>query len=289
MGRHSKNAGGMGSESLTHAERTALGYGTAVERLGKDSIKDFDACALCLHPVRDPVVTPEGVLYEREAILEALLAQKKELARRAAAYEAERAAEARAAEGASREGDAARLAAFHSLNHGGDAPAAPAAAGGAALNAFWLPCKTPEAAAKAEKPGSDTLCPATGKRLRLKDLAPVRFTRTPGVEEGSPGRFMCPLCREAFTNVSRVVVLRPTGTAMGEDCYRRFVEPDGAFEGTKVRPKNVVRLQRGGTGFTATSEVQASVYTLLGVGSGLADNRGQHAAGRSRFAGMGGK
>jgi hypothetical protein len=68
----------MGSESLTHAERAALGYGTATERLGKvrqspytplpaaltafvpqDSIKDYDACALCLHPCE---VRGQGVL-----------------------------------------------------------------------------------------------------------------------------------------------------------------------------------------------------------------------------------
>jgi hypothetical protein len=33
--RHSKNAGTMGSESLTYAERRALGFGTVTERLGK--------------------------------------------------------------------------------------------------------------------------------------------------------------------------------------------------------------------------------------------------------------
>jgi nitric oxide synthase-interacting protein len=36
MGRkHSKQAGGMGSEALTYHERRALGFGTAKERLGK--------------------------------------------------------------------------------------------------------------------------------------------------------------------------------------------------------------------------------------------------------------
>ena len=70
-------AGGIGSEGLTYAERQTLGYGTSRERLGKarapralrrcavaplrlnealapaqDSIKDFDACALCLQPVQ---------------------------------------------------------------------------------------------------------------------------------------------------------------------------------------------------------------------------------------------
>ena len=33
--RHSKNAGTMGCEALTYAERKGLGYGTVQERLGK--------------------------------------------------------------------------------------------------------------------------------------------------------------------------------------------------------------------------------------------------------------
>lgn len=33
--RHSKNAGTMGSEAQTQGERSALGYGTVKERLGK--------------------------------------------------------------------------------------------------------------------------------------------------------------------------------------------------------------------------------------------------------------
>ena len=87
------------------------------------------------------------------------------------------------------------------------------------------------------------------------------------------------------------------------------------YDGHKVRPKDVIRLERGGTGFAATSKVEASTYTLLGVGSGaqggaarvceralrrsaltararvcvfagMADRRGQLAGGRSKFAGM---
>lgn len=97
---------------------------------------------------------------------------------------------------------------------------------------------------------------------------------------------MCPLCKDAFTNVSRVVVLKPTGDAVGEECYRRFVEPEGVYDGHKVKPKDVIRLERGGTGFAATSKVEASTHTLLGIGSGLSDVRGQSAAGRSKFGGM---
>jgi hypothetical protein len=46
--RHSKNAGTMGSENMTYHERRILGFGTIKERLGKETVKDFDSCALGL-------------------------------------------------------------------------------------------------------------------------------------------------------------------------------------------------------------------------------------------------
>lgn len=80
--RHSKNAGVMGSETLSYAERKALGFGTIKERVGKDSHGNFYDCSLTLQPVVDPMVTPDGHLYSKEAILENLLAQKKMIKRK---------------------------------------------------------------------------------------------------------------------------------------------------------------------------------------------------------------
>lgn len=51
MGKHSKNAGVMGSEALTYHERKALGFGTRKERFGKETMGSFDDCALTLQPV----------------------------------------------------------------------------------------------------------------------------------------------------------------------------------------------------------------------------------------------
>ena len=109
-----------------------------------------------------------------------------------------------------------------------------------------------------------------------------------------------PPAPQTFTNVSRIVVLKATADALCEECYTRFVVPDGAalepcarvrpaaptqpdaaarraragvYDGHKVRPKDVIRLERGGTGFAATSKVEASTYTLLGVGSGAQGGR----------------
>ena len=149
-------------------------------------------------------MTPEGVLYEKEAILECLLNQKKEYARKMALYNAAAAGEAREVEAAARAAEEARLEQFHRMNSGGgplpgaagSAPQQASAASGE-LRAFWVPGTTPQAASHAEKPSSDTLCPATGKKLRMKELTAVHFTRVPGdVPEESGGRFMCPSCKE---------------------------------------------------------------------------------------------
>ena len=57
--RHSKNCGTMGSENMTYWERKHMGFGTMKERLGKETVKEFDACALGLtHAEVRPSVRP---------------------------------------------------------------------------------------------------------------------------------------------------------------------------------------------------------------------------------------
>ena len=42
---------------------------------------------------------------------------------------------------------------------------------------FWIPAMTPEAKPeKVEKPDPNVYCPTSGKRLKIKDLIPVKFT-----------------------------------------------------------------------------------------------------------------
>jgi len=75
--RHSKNAGTMGSEAMSYAEIRTLGYGRSYERLGKESIGCFDDCQLTHQTAIDPVCTPWGIIYSREAIMTYLLRQIK--------------------------------------------------------------------------------------------------------------------------------------------------------------------------------------------------------------------
>ncbi|MEW5299194.1 MAG: hypothetical protein WDW36_002232 [Sanguina aurantia] len=307
--RHSKNAGVMGCEALSYSERRALGFGTVKERLGKDSIGNFDDCCLTLQAAVDPVVTPEGHLYSKEAILENLLAQKKAIRKRVVAFEAQQQAASDKTQHTAAVHEAAQLIAFDRQNHMGISEttatnlkkaiehedAVAQEPGGVksvvairdnadrmeGLKAFWMPSCGPKGlAAVVPPPDLDTHCPASGKKLRMKELVQMKFTR---VREGEEGKYMDPVTKDNFTNASKLVVLLPTGDVVLKETYEKCIKPDGKYNGTRVRPKDVVELKTSGTGFSARDgdKGQSSKHWTLGPGSGRQDLRGQHASARS--------
>ena len=293
---------GMNAEAMTYAERKAMGFGTVQERLGKDSQGNFYDCCLTLAPAVDPVCTPSGFLYSKQAILENLLQQKKENKRKLRVWEEEQRARSDSKLERSLEEEEARKEAFFRVNHEGaaarssapdlatareapattsrDAPTRDEREKAADLRAFWLPSKTPEAEKRAEKPSMACRCPATGKKLKLKDLVPVSFARDPD----DPKRYIDPLLKDQLTNRDALVVIKATGAVMKKKTYETLVKPDGVYEGSKVSPKDVFDLQKGGTGFAAHDRTsQSKKHFAVGIGSGLADVRGQSGSSVSRF------
>uniref|UniRef100_A0A7S0R794 Nitric oxide synthase-interacting protein zinc-finger domain-containing protein n=1 Tax=Pyramimonas obovata TaxID=1411642 RepID=A0A7S0R794_9CHLO len=300
--RHSKNAGNMGREGMSYHERRALGFGTQKERLGKDTVKDFDACGLTLTYAKDPVTTPEGYLYSKESILECLVSQKKSVARQLAAWEDQEASRAAEEQNKEVEEQESKLVAFHRQNHsagkwedlhpsearGGEGGATTATATEferqqkKEMKAYWLPSKAPAAKKYLDKPDTFTKCPQTGNKLRLKDLVDVKWTKAS--EDLGKDKAMCPTCKKVFSNITRIVVLKTTGDAMCAECCSRFVEKEGNYNGKTVKKRDIIHLQRGGSGFAASgTQVEAKRFEHLGVGSGLADIRGQCAGPRSAF------
>jgi len=86
MSRHSKN--NTASSVFTNHERSQLTqYGTQKQRIGTDSIKEFDACSICIHSLIEPMCCPKGHLFCKECIYSYLLNQKKEIARVNEKYE----------------------------------------------------------------------------------------------------------------------------------------------------------------------------------------------------------
>eukprot|EP01053_Blabericola_migrator_P008144 Blabericola_migrator_1__8143@NODE_41_length_17267_cov_152_291279_g37_i0_p5_GENE_NODE_41_length_17267_cov_152_291279_g37_i0NODE_41_length_17267_cov_152_291279_g37_i0_p5_ORF_typecomplete_len304_score51_98zfNOSIP/PF15906_5/5_2e29zfNOSIP/PF15906_5/7_7e03Rtf2/PF04641_12/1_7e02Rtf2/PF04641_12/8e02Rtf2/PF04641_12/2_1e06zfC3HC4_4/PF15227_6/7e06zfC3HC4_4/PF15227_6/8_1e03zfC3HC4_2/PF13923_6/3_6e05zfC3HC4_2/PF13923_6/9_1e03zfRING_UBOX/PF13445_6/0_00048zfRING_UBOX/PF13445_6/2_8e03zfC3HC4/PF00097_25/0_0011Ub len=68
MSRHSKN--NTASSVFTYHERKSIkGYGSIHERLGTESLRQFEQCWICLKIAEEPVATPEGYLFCRDCII----------------------------------------------------------------------------------------------------------------------------------------------------------------------------------------------------------------------------
>lgn len=89
MTRHGKN--NTSAAVYSYYERSSdtrrSGYGTQKARLSKDSIKDFDACSLTLQYCQNPVCTPNGVLFDKEAILQYIVEKKVDIMRKVKEYD----------------------------------------------------------------------------------------------------------------------------------------------------------------------------------------------------------
>nr|CAD7203706.1 unnamed protein product [Timema douglasi] len=89
MTRHARNctAGAVYTYHEKKKDAQASGYGTNTQRIGKDSVKDFDCCSLTLQPCRNPVITKDGYLFDKEAILEYICTKKLDYATKMKEYE----------------------------------------------------------------------------------------------------------------------------------------------------------------------------------------------------------
>lgn len=265
MTRHGKNctAGAVYSYHERKKDTAASGYGTQRVRVGRDAIKDFDCCCLSLQPCRDPVVTPDGFLYEREAIVGFLLHRKAQIAKDTKAWERQQAERRRQRQKQRGEGEAAAIRGFLQaetpLGSGAESPESPGPSG--VLPSFWIPSLTPEAGAeRLQKPDRSVRCPMSGRKLRLAQLVSVRFTPAqPGLSQAQllarePGqRYVCALSRDPLGNATPCAVLRPSGAVVTLECVDRLIRPDmrDPLSGDPLSERDIIVLQRGGTGFAA--------------------------------------
>ncbi|XP_015259417.1 PREDICTED: nitric oxide synthase-interacting protein [Cyprinodon variegatus] len=285
MTRHGKNctAGAVYTYHEKRKDTAASGYGTQSVRLGKDAIKDFDCCCLSLQPCQDPVVTPDGYLYEKQAILEYILHQKTEIAKKMKAYEKQKQALKSNNQLESKSEERQRVERFKSSENsivskpinpftsgqkkdgeasgsGEPSSAAPASTSGQSLPSFWIPSLTPEAKPTLlKKPSKAVLCPMSGRPIKMNDLIPVHFTPLdPSLDRvallNRQERYVCAVTRDALGNSVPCAVLRPSGTVVTQECVERLIRKDmvDPVSGDKLTDKDIILLQRGGTGFAGS-------------------------------------
>ncbi|KAM7386247.1 hypothetical protein PAMA_009063 [Pampus argenteus] len=292
MTRHGKNctAGAVYTYHEKKKDTAASGYGTQSIRLGKDAIKDFDCCCLSLQPCQDPVLTPDGYLYEKQAILEYILHQKTETAKKMKAYEKQKQAQKSNSRIESKTEERERVERFKTRensivskpinpftsgqNKGSEkgrtenssaesssaAGVSSAASSSQSLPSFWIPSLTPEAKPTLlKKPSKAVLCPMSGRPIKMNELITVRFTPLdPSLDRVAlltrQDRYVCAVTRDALGNSVPCAVLRHSGTVVTQECVEKLIKKDmiDPVTGDKLSDRDIIPLQRGGTGFAAS-------------------------------------
>ncbi|XP_071761308.1 nitric oxide synthase-interacting protein [Centroberyx gerrardi] len=290
MTRHGKNctAGAVYTYHEKKKDTAASGYGTQRIRLGKDAIKDFDCCCLSLQPCKDPVVTPDGYLYEKQAILEYILHQKTEIAKKMKAYEKQKQAQKSDSQLESKSEERERAERFKTRENSivskpinpftsgqakgseagradsGSANSATAGCSAAtssqSLPSFWIPSLTPEAKpTQLKKPSKTVSCPMSGRPIKMNELITVRFTPLdPSLDRVAlltrQDRYVCAVTRDTLGNSVPCALLRPSGAVVTQECVEKLIRKDmiDPVTGDKLSDKDIIPLQRGGTGFAGS-------------------------------------
>jgi nitric oxide synthase-interacting protein len=143
------------------------------------------------------------------------------------------------------------------------------------MKAFWLPSATPGAAEKVDVPSSDTICPEGKEKLKLKSLFPIYFTeedKDKNKNKNLDTKYICPSCKVTLTNTISLVAVSTCGHVFCKKCGDKFVKVDGVCLvcNKTCKEKNMVPLEKGGTGFSAHGDkLEAVDFKHLGNGSGL--------------------
>ncbi|KZC05000.1 PREDICTED: nitric oxide synthase-interacting protein homolog isoform X1 [Dufourea novaeangliae] len=276
MTRHARNctAGAVYTYHEKRKDAASSGYGTNTQRVGKDSVKNFDCCSLTLQPCRNPVITKDGYLFDKEAILEYYLTKKKEYVRKLKEYEKQKQQEEEQSHEKTANEELQKLQNFlkaeknivsRSKNKADElASSVSNMCNGKdkMLPSFWIPSKTPEAKdIILHKPDKTIYCPISGRPLRIKDLIPVKFTEVKDPDDKKSlivkeARYMCPITHDILSNSVPCAVIRTTGDVVTMECVEKIIKRDwiNPLDGIKLSTADIILLQRGGTGYAAVNE-----------------------------------
>ncbi|XP_076170132.1 nitric oxide synthase-interacting protein homolog [Ptiloglossa arizonensis] len=275
MTRHARNctAGAVYTYHEKKKDAAASGYGTNTQRVGKDSVKNFDCCCLTLQPCRNPVITKDGYLFDKEAILEYVLTKKKEYIRKLKEYEKQKQQQEEKFREKTANEELQKLQKFlkgeKNIVSRSQSLVAPTSSVSNMTNgkdkilpSFWIPSKTPEAKEiMLQKPDKTIYCPLSGKPLKIKDLIPVKFTEVKDPDDKKSfivkqARYMCPITHDILSNSVPCAIIRTTGDVITMECVEKIIKKDwiNPLDSTKLTEADIIPLQRGGTGYAAVND-----------------------------------
>lgn len=273
------------SHNEREKDKKQAGYGSEKIRLGKDAIKGFDCCSLTLQPTRRPVISPQGYIFDKEAIFSFILEKKEEYNKKMKEYERQKEEEMKEFRDSAAQEEADAKARFEATEksivtkrveafkkeeeakslhreYKGSDKYYSADTKKRVLPAFWLPSMAPLAKkSKLSKPDKTVYCPMSRQPIRVKDLVDVVWTEVRDPDNKASlisrdDRYQCAVTGDTLNNSSHCAVLRPTGHVVTMECIEKIVKKDWQhpLTGQTITEKDVIQVVRGATGFSATNE-----------------------------------
>lgn len=272
----------------TYEEKARLDNGSLKTRLGTDSQLPFGYCSISVHPVNDPVVSPSGHIYSREAILQYLLNKMQEIKEQQTLYE-KQLHENERDEYLKKEEEILKDAnKFINTNDGVSNVVKRKATDAELENSYielrkkkidekerdekmeelksvnyWITQFTPSAdPAKIKEPPKRPSSPFSGRPLRAKDLIPIELIKDSSQsKDRSTVQFLCHVSKKTITN-QKVILLKNTGALMIESVAQDLAYPTMICPITtkKFSKKDILEILPAASGFSSSGKVEASKY-----------------------------
>jgi nitric oxide synthase-interacting protein len=224
MTRHSKNANAR--SFVTNYERSKQ---QALARFGQGSSSEgrvpFGFCCLTLRRAKNALASPQGWIFDKDAVVEYLVAERERLKEIAEA--SVKTKEDKTGTGNSESSSKKRSLEEISKRAG----------------SFWVspPESTSVRAPDLPKPiDVHPRCPMSGEKLRLKDLVPAKL------EGDEKDVFSCAISKRPITH-QQALLLKPSGMVVLESAFKQTV-PDGSrcpLTGMSLGPHDIIKLQKG--------------------------------------------
>ena len=231
-----------------------------------------------MQPAKCPLASPQGWIFDKDVVIEYIAKERDELKERYLLWEEEQ----RRRSLAQKEQGLKRIEDIKQEMKGKKVPESSKTS----PTSFWVAPESTSSLAVASESNADGAqelnkpdlvprCPMSGAKLRYKELIPVHFERCEEQDKKSGAMYCCGLSKKRITH-QQAVLLKPSGVVILESVFKTAVEPTLTcpVSGKKLssRGDDVIRLQTGGTSFSAHSKVEAKKDQILSNRSGPTKN-----------------
>ncbi|KAI9297267.1 hypothetical protein K502DRAFT_301096 [Neoconidiobolus thromboides FSU 785] len=276
MARHSKNNTALGH--FTYSEKSKTNYGSKKQRLGKDSLRKFDHCYLCLQKARMPLSCSKGHIACKECVVESIVTQRANLLKQSKLAEKQEAEKQKKEASKQLQIEQEKIEAFEktqkettsikgvqssnnkrNLDDMDEVPKSVKVESrklgigyeDSKLPAFWIPSMTPNMDSKLiEAPKNLKLTHCTAGELHsitLKKMIKVQLQTSESDESE------CPNCIKQLNNSMKPILLSPCGHVFCNNCTTKFIAPHNQCSkcGIKCTFDDLIYLTHDGTGFAS--------------------------------------